>query len=415
MRSCIQEVAWFRFDQAWATIIIAMALGMTFYLILQGEDMTPFRILLTKGVWPVCVIACAIRLLPTLTAAQGGRPPTTLTQVTLQLQWVTQSQFAGYYAAVDKGFYQDEGLAVAIKVGAVDIVPQQVVASGGADFGIAWLPKVLASREQGAPLVNIAQVLQRSGTLEMAWKDTGIATPADWRGKKVGTWGYGQEPELFAAMRKVGIDPNDPRQVTIVPQPFEMALFLHRQVDAAQAMIYNEYAQVLEALKPQTGQLYQPEDLHVVDFNEVGTAMLQDGVFVREDWLAVPQHRDTVVRFLRASFKGWLFCRDHFEACIDIVLQHGPTLGKGHMTWMLNEINALIWPSPLGLGIMDPKAFAQTAQIAQQYQIIKRPPDAGTYRTDLAQAALEELHRQGFETQGLGFTKRTVQITKGGE
>ena len=274
---------------------------------------------------------------------------------------------------------------------------------------------MLASREQGAPLVNIAQVLQRSGTLEIAWKDTGIATPADWRGKKVGTWGYGQEPELFAAMRKVGIDPNDPRQVTIVPQPFDMALFLHRQVDAAQAMIYNEYAQVLEALKPQTGQLYQPEDLHVVDFNEVGTAMLQDGVFVREDWLAVPQHRDTAVRFLRASFKGWLFCRDHFEACIDIVLQHGPTLGKGHMTWMLNEINALIWPSPLGLGIMDPKAFAQTAQIAQQYQIIKRPPDAGTYRTDLAQAALEELHRQGFETQGLGFTKRTVQITKGGE
>jgi NitT/TauT family transport system substrate-binding protein len=138
-------------------------------------------------------------------------------------------------------------------------------------------------------------------------------------------------------------------------------------------------------------------------------------VFVREDWLAAPQHQDTAVRFLRASFKGWLFCRDHFEACVDIVLQHGPTLGKGHMTWMLNEINALIWPSPRGLGIMDREGLAQTAQIAQQYQIIKRPPDAGIYRTDLAQDALAELHRQGFETEGLGFKKRTVQITKGGE
>ena len=377
--------------------------------------MPPFQMLLTRSIWTVCVLACAIGLLSTLTAAQPGRPPAALTQVTLQLQWVTQAQFAGYYAAIDKGLYQDEGLEVTIKVGAVDIVPQQVVASGGADFGIAWLPKVLASREQGAPLVNIAQVLQRSGTLEIAWKDAGIATPADWRGKKVGTWGYGQEPELFAAMRKVGIDPNNPRQVTIVPQPFDMALFLHRQVDAAQAMIYNEYAQVLEAVNPQTGQLYQPADLRVIDFNEVGTAMLQDGVFVREDGLATPQHRDTAVRFLRASFKGWLFCRDSFEACVDIVLQHGPTLGKGHMTWMLNEINALIWPSPLGLGIMDPEALAQTAQIAQQYQIIKRPPDAGTCRTDLAQQALEGLHRQGLETQGLDFKKRTVWITRGGE
>src|SRR5215471_5781068 len=374
-----------------------------------------FRMLLTRSVWPVCVIACALGLLPALTTAQPGQPPATLTKVTLQLQWVTQSQFAGYYAAMAQGFYRDEGLEVAIKVGAVEIVPQQVVASGGADFGIAWLPKVLASREQGAPLVNIAQVLQRSGTLEIAWKDTGITTPADWRGKKVGTWGYGQEPELFAAMRKVGIDPNDPRQVTIVQQPFDMALFLNRQVDAAQAMIYNEYAQVLEAVNPKTGQLYQPADLQVIDFNQVGTAMLQDGVFVRQDWLDVPQNRDTAVRFLRASFKGWIFCRDNFDACVDIVLHHGPTLGKGHMTWMLNEINALIWPSPLGLGLMDPKALAQTVQVAQQYQIIKRPPDAGISRTDLAQQAIEDLRRQGLETQGLGFTKRPVRITKGGE
>lgn len=352
---------------------------------------------------------------PMLAATQPGRPAAPLTKVTLQLQWVTQSQFAGYYAALDKGFYRDEGLEVTIKVGAVEIVPQQVVATGGADFGIAWLPKVLASREQGAKLVNIAQVFQRSGTLEIAWKESGITKPADLRGKKVGTWGFGNEPELFAAMRQVGIDPNDPKQVTIVQQPFDMSLLLNRQVDAAQAMIYNEYAQVLEAINPKTGRLYTREDLHVIDFNEVGTAMLQDGIFVREDWLAEARHQDIAVRFLRASFKGWIFCRDHDAECVDIVLQHGPALGTGHMTWMLNEINALIWPSPQGVGVMDAKAFEQTVHIAHQYQIIKHKSDVGTYRTDLAQQALNALSSQGLDTKGLQFKKRSVQLTKGGE
>jgi NitT/TauT family transport system substrate-binding protein len=373
------------------------------------------RTALPKGVvLTAFLLAWATTMLPQATA-QPSRPPAALSKVTLQLQWVTQSQFAGYYAAVDKGFYRDEGLDVTIKVGAVEIVPQQVVATGGAEFGIAWLPKVLASREQGAKLVNIAQVFQRSGTLEIAWKDTGIARPEDWRGKKVGTWGFGNEPELFAAMRKVGIDPNDPKQVTIVQQPFDMSLLLNRQVDAAQAMIYNEYAQVLEAVNPKTRQLYKPDDLNVIDFNEVGTAMLQDGVFVREDWIADAKNQETALKFLRASFKGWIFCRDHDEECVNIVLQNGPTLGKGHMTWMLNEINALIWPSPQGIGLMDPKAFDRTVQIAQEYQIMKNKPDAGTYRTDLAQKALEGLNGQGLDTKGLPFKKRLVQVTKGGE
>jgi NitT/TauT family transport system substrate-binding protein len=360
------------------------------------------------------VVASLTVTSPPQAAPQSPRPPA-LTKVTLQLQWVTQSQFAGYYAAVDKGFYKGEGLDVTIKVGAVEIVPQQVVATGGADVGIAWLPKVLAAREQGARLVNIAQVFQRSGTLEIAWKTSGITKPEDWRGKRVGTWGFGNEPELFAAMRKVGIDPNDPKQVTIVQQPFDMSLLLNRQVDAAQAMIYNEYAQVLEAVDPKTGQLYKPEDLHVIDFNEVGTAMLQDGIFVREDWIGDPKHQDIAVRFLHASFKGWILCRDNFDACVDIVLKNGPTLGKGHMTWMLNEINALIWPSPNSIGLMDPRAFEQTVQIAQQYRIIKNSPDAATYRTDLTQKALDSLNSQGLDTRGLDFKKRIVQVTKGGE
>ncbi len=263
--------------------------------------------------------------------------------------------------------------------------------------------------------MNIAQVFQRSGTLEISWRESGISKPEDWRGKKVGTWGFGNEPELFAAMRKAGVDPNDPKQVTVVQQPFDMSLFLNRQVDAAQAMIYNEYAQVLEAVNPKTGKLYQPEDLNVIDFNQVGTAMLQDGIFVREDWLSDPQHKATAMKFLRASFRGWIFCRDHFEECVNIVLKHGPTLGKGHMTWMLNEINALIWPSPEGLGIMDPQALERTEQIALQYHIIKSKPAASSYRTELAQKAVGDLDNQGLDTRGLNFKKGTIQVTKGGE
>jgi NitT/TauT family transport system substrate-binding protein len=194
-----------------------------------------------------------------------------------------------------------------------------------------------------------------------------------------------------------------------------MSLLLTRQVDAAQAMIYNEYAQVLEAVNPKTGQLFTPDDLHVIDFNEVGTAMLQDGIFVREDWIADPKNQDIALKFLRASFKGWIFCRDHYEECVNIVLKYGPTLGHSHMTWMLNEINALIWPAPEGIGLMDAKAFDQTVQIAQQYRIITRKPDDGTYRTDLAQKALDDLNSQGLDTRGLDFKKRTVQVTKGGE
>lgn len=351
---------------------------------------------------------------PEATKAEA-QPPAEMTKVTLQLQWVPQSQFAGYYTALAKGFYKDEGLDVTIKPGAVEIVPQQVVATGGAEFGIAWVPKVLASREQGADLVNIAQVFQRSGTLEISWKDSGITKPEDWRGKKVGTWGFGNEPELFAAMRKVGIDPNNPNDVTIVQQPFDMSLLLNREVDAAQAMTYNEYAQVLEAVNPETGELYQPEDLSVISFEEVGTAMLQDAVFVRGDWIADAKNQELAERFLRASFKGWIYCRDNPDECVQIVLDAGTALGKGHMTWMMNEINALIWPSPNGIGIMDPEAWKRTAEIAQQFEIIQNAPDDKAYRTDLAEKVVAQLESEGVDTKGMNWTKAEVKVTKGGE
>lgn len=346
-------------------------------------------------------------------AGDAGADAGELTPVTLQLQWVTQSQFAGYYAALANGYYADEGLDVTILEGAVEIVPQQVVAAGEAEFGVAWVPKVLASREQGANLVNIGQIFQRSGTLQVAWADSDITSVSDWAGKEVGTWGFGNEFEVFAALRKNGIEPDDPSQVTIIQQPFDMSLLLNRDLDVAQAEIYNEYAQLLEATNPDTGELYKPEDFIVFDYNDVGTAMLQDHVFVDGDWLAEDGNADIATSFLRATFRGWIFCRDNADACVDIVLDNGSTLGESHMRWQLNEINALIWPSPNGIGVMDEALYQQTVDISVDFDVLENAPDASAFRTDLALGALSGL--SDMDTAGNDFERIEVILNPGGE
>lgn len=348
----------------------------------------------------------------------GGAAAQDLTPIRLQLQWVAQSQFAGYYAALAQGYYEEEGLDVEILEGAVEIVPQQVVASGGAEFGIAWVPKVLESREAGADLVNIAQIFQRSGTLEVSFVDAGITSVADLAGKRVGTWGFGNEHELFAALRAEGIDPNNADDVTIVQQPFDMSLLINGEVDAAEAMTYNEYAQVLEQVNPATGELYQPEDLNVINFNDVGTAMLQDHIFTSEAWLAEEGNEEIAVKFIKASIKGWLFCRENFDECVDIVLDNGPTLGEGHMRWQLNEINRLIWPSPEGgIGTMDEDLWAQTVAVALEGEVISDEPGEGAWRGDLVARALEELADEMPELDlvGADWEAAEVEITPGGE
>jgi NitT/TauT family transport system substrate-binding protein len=357
------------------------------------------------------VLTIAALVLAACTPAAA--PPAELTKVTIQLQWVTQSQFAGYYAAKAKGFYADEGLDVTIKEGAVDIVPQQVLATGQSEFAVAWVPKALVTREQGAKIVNIAQVFQRSGTLQVSWADSGITKPEDWKGKKVGTWGFGNEFEVYAAITRAGL--NKDTDLTIVSQSFDMSGLLNREIDAAQAMTYTEYAQVLETVNPATGELYKPEDLVVINYNDVGTAMLQDAIWAREDWLGDAANQDIAVRFLRATFKGWVFCRDNFDECVQIVLDAGPTLGKGHMTWQLNEINKLIWPSPAGIGVMDKALWDQTVDVAVSTGNLKAAPDAGAYRTDLAQKAADDLKAKGVDVAGASYTPKTVQVTKGGE
>ena len=241
--------------------------------------------------------------------AAAGESSQQLTKVTLQSKWVVQSQFAGYYAAKAKGYYKQAGLDIAIKAGGPDIIPEQVVLGKQAEFGINWFPSLLANRDTGSDLVNIGQVYARSGTTEVTFKSSGINTFKKMRGKKFGVWIFGNEFEQRAALVKNGMNPD--KDVTLVKQNFDMLAFLSGEIDAASAMTYNELAQVLEVKNPDTGKLYTLKDLNVFKYSDLGTGMLQDGIFVRGDWIKDKANQSTAVKFLEASFKGWIYCRDH--------------------------------------------------------------------------------------------------------
>ncbi len=344
--------------------------------------------------------------------SSSGSSAAALTPVKFQLQWVAQSQFAGYYAAIDQGYYKDAGLDVTLLLGGPNINNVQVVATGGADIGTAWLPNMLQSREGGTDLVSIAQIFQRSGTRMVSFTGANITTPASMAGKKIGSWLGGNEPELFAALTKAGLDPTTQN---IIKQNFDMSGLLNGDLDVAQAMIYNEYAQVLEAKDPATGELYKPSDLNLVDFNDpaVGTAMLQDQIFATDAWLKSGNNADVAEKFLEATFKGWIFCRDNAQKCVDIVLAKGSQLGASHQAWQMNEINGLIWPSPNGIGLLDQTLYEQTVSIATTYGVLQAAPADGATRTDLAQKALDALG-SSVDTKGMSFTKATVTLTEGG-
>jgi NitT/TauT family transport system substrate-binding protein len=377
------------------------------------------RVLAVAAALAVTITACSTTpQADSSTAAPASGTAGAPQKVTLQLQWFTQGQFAGYFAAVDQGFYAEQGLDVEIKEGGVDIVPQTVLAQGQADYAIAWVPKALASREQGAGITDVAQVFQRSGTYQVSFKDKGINTPADLRGKKVGNWGFGNEFELFAGMTGAGLDPAD---VTLVQQQFDMQALLAGEIDAAQAMSYNEYAQVLEAQNPATGQLYTPEDLSVISWNDVGTAMLQDAIWANTERLSDPAYQDTTVKFIAASLQGWAYCRDNVESCRDIVVKAGSKLGASHQLWQINEVNKLIWPSPSGAGMIDEAAWAQTVQVARTavnadgQTVLTRDPDAEAHTNTYVQQALDQLKSDGVDVTGDGYSPTQVTLSPGGK
>jgi NitT/TauT family transport system substrate-binding protein len=346
------------------------------------------------------------------TTASGGGDCETTDVVKVQLQWFAQAQFAGYYQALDEGMYADECLDVTILEGGVDIVPQQVLATGGAEFGLAWVPKALVSNEAGAGIVNISQVFERSGTLEVSFASTGITSVEDLAGRTVGNWGFGNEYELTAALSKFGVT-----DASLVAQDFTMTALLNGEIDAAEAMIYNEYAQVLEATNPATGELYQPEDLNVIDFNDVGTAMLQDAVWVTEEWISDAGNQDIALRFLRATNRGWIDCIDNFDGCVETVLNNGSTLGESHQQWQLNEILGLIFPATDGIGVMVPALWEQTVSVATEQipelQGVTVP--SSSFRTDLAKQAVADLESDGLDVKGEGYERRDIELQPGGE
>ena len=343
----------------------------------------------------------------------------TTTPVKLQLQWFTQAQFAGYFAAVDQGFYADQCLDVSILEGGVDIVPQQQLADGAVDFALSWVPKALASREAGANIVDIAQIYQRSGTLQVSFKDKGITSPADFAGKNIGNWGYGNEFEIFAALTKAGLDPA--ADVTLVQQQFDMAALLAGDIDAAEAMTYNEYAQVLEAINPDTGKQYTADDFNVVSYEDEGVGMLQDAIWASGERLASDAaYKDTATKFVAASIQGWAYCRDNAQACADIVVAKGSKLGASHQLWQMNEVNKLIWPATGGAGMIDAAAWDRTAKIAQETKnlegstVLTKAPDAEAYTNDIVTAALALLDGMGVDTKGSSFAPIDVTLNEAG-
>jgi NitT/TauT family transport system substrate-binding protein len=376
----------------------------------------------TRWLGTVGVIAAGALILSGCTSGGDTAPSddaSGLTPVTLQLQWVAQAQFAGYYAAVAQGYYEDEGLDVTIAEGGADIVPQDVLAAGDVDYAISWVPKVLGSIEQGANITNVAQIFERSATTQISFTDKNITSPADLAGKNVGSWGYGNEWELFAGMQKAGVEVGD---ISLVQQAFDMNAFLAGDIDAAQAMTYNEYAQVLETINPDTGELYQPDDLNVIDWNDEGTAMLQDAIWANADKLADDDaYAEQTVKFIKASIKGWIYAAGNPDEAAIIVADAGSSLPAGHQLWMTNEVSKLIFPSTNGVGLIDEAAWANTVDIAMNTKnetggtIITTDPPETAYSNDYVQQALDELTADGVDVMGADWGPIEVTLKEGGE
>jgi len=274
--------------------------------------------------------------------------------VTLQLKWVTQAQFAGYYVALDQGFYEEENLDVTILPGGPDIAPPQVIAGGGADVIVEWMPAALAAREGGLPLVNIAQPFAASGMMLTCWADTGIAEPADLANRTLGVWFFGNEYPFLSWMSQLGIstDGKSETGVEVLKQGFNVDPLLQRQADCISTMTYNEYWQVIDAG-------VTPEELVTFKYEDQGVATLEDGLYVLEENLQDPAFVDKMARFVRASMRGWEWAAANPDAAAEIVLEYDETGAQTieHQTRMMGEVAKLTAGST---GALDPAAYERT-------------------------------------------------------
>ena len=303
--------------------------------------------------------------------------------VTLQLKWVTQAQFAGYYVAAAKGFYEEEGLNVTILPGGPDVAPTQVIAGGGADVVIDWMPSALAAREKGLALVNIAQPFKSSGMMLTCLKESGVASPADFKGKTLGVWFGGNEYPFLNWMNKLGLA-TDGTDVTVLKQGFNVDPLLQKQAACISTMTYNEYWQVIDAG-------VAPEDLVVFKYQDEGVATLEDGLYVMEDKLTDPAFEDKMVRFVRASMKGWKYAEANVDEAAAIVIENDATGAQtiAHQTRMMGEIAKLTAGSNGALDEADYQRTVEALMSGGSDPVITKAPE-GAWTSMITDKALAE-------------------------
>ena len=299
-------------------------------------------------------------------------------KLTLQLKWVTQAQFAGYYVAKDKGFYKDAGLDVTVKAGGPDINPSQVIAGGGADVIVDWMPSALATREKGVPLVNISQVFKRSGMMLTCRKDSGIKTPKDFGGRTLGVWFYGNEYPFLSWMDKLGYKTTgDGNAVKVLKQGFNVDPLLQKQADCISTMTYNEYWQIIESG-------WKADQLIVFKYEDQGVATLEDGLYTLEKSIADPAMAAKLAKFLKASLKGWEYAIKNQDEAVKIVLANDASGAQteGHQKTMMQEIAKLVEGGKLGY--LEPAAYDRTVKTLLTGKsdpvISKKPQGAYTHK-----------------------------------
>jgi NitT/TauT family transport system substrate-binding protein len=305
-------------------------------------------------------------------------------KVTLQLKWVTQAQFAGYYVAKEKGFYEAEGLDVDIKPGGPDIAPPQVLAGGGADVIVDWMPSALATREKGVPLVNIAQPFKSSGMMLTCLKETGITKPDDFKGKTLGVWFFGNEYPFLSWMATLGIKTDGSAGgVTVLKQGFNVDPLLQKQAACISTMTYNEYWQVIDAG-------IKPEELVTFQYEKEGVATLEDGLYVLEDKLKDAAFKEKMVKFVRASMKGWKYAETNPDEAAEIVLENDASGAQTekHQKRMMGEVAKLTAGSNGALVKADYDRTVKTLLGGGSDPVISKEP-SGAYTMDITNAALK--------------------------
>ncbi len=307
-------------------------------------------------------------------------------EFTIQLKWVTQAQFAGYYVALEKGFYEAHGLDVTILPGGPDIAPPQVIAAGGADVIIEWMPAALAARERGVPLVNVAQFFNRSGMMLTCRADSGVASSEDFAGQTLGVWFAGNEYPFLSWMSQLGLSTSgaDP-DVTVLRQGFNVDPLLQQQAACISTMIYNEYWQVVDAGIPE-------DELVTFFYEDEGVATLEDGLYATTEQLEDPEYVDRLARFIAASAEGWAYAIENVDEAAEIIVEYDPA---GAATFevqqrQMENIATLITAEPDQLGWLDPAAFDRTVDVllsGESDPVITEAPE-GAWTHDVWEQAM---------------------------